>query len=138
MSKPYPSLSSEFQELLERWVRAIEGKDLEALKRVFRSSPDVMVFWSNGERNRGWDEVRHHIEADFLQDVELSMTIDEPRSTSMGDDAAILTYRYRITLTAEDDSMSFSRLASMGVHRDAEGWRVASLHVSTTPQTAES
>ena len=50
MSKPYPSLSSEFQELLERWVRAIEGKDLEALKRVFRSSPDVMVFWSNGER----------------------------------------------------------------------------------------
>ncbi len=124
---------AELRELLERWVQAIEAKDLDALARVFRAGDDLSVFWSNGERTLGWEEVRRHIEVDFRKEVNLTMAVHDVRTTSMGEDASILTFRYDITVTAGEDTVTCSRRASMTAHRDARGWRIASLHVSTAP-----
>ena len=91
------------------------------------------IIGSNGERTQGWEEVRRHIETDFRQDVDLAMKLHEVLETSLGPDAAVLTYRYDITVTAGTDTVTCSRHASMTVHRGAEGWQVAALHVSTLP-----
>ena len=126
-------LHPELQELMDRWVRAIEGKDLDVLSRVFRCGPELAVFWSNGERNQGWDQVRRHIEADFQKELDLHMKPHDVAATELSDGAAVMTYRYDITITVEDHKETCSRQATMGVCREAEGWRVASLHVSTVP-----
>ncbi len=125
--------SSELRELLERWVGAIEAKSLGRLADVFRQDDHLAVFWSNGERSQGWDRVRRHIEKDFRQEVELSMKLHEVTTTCLGEDSAVLTYRYEITVQEGQESVTCVRHASMTVHRDPEGWRVASLHVSTPP-----
>lgn len=130
---PPGALPGDVRDLLDRWQRGIEAKDVASLATVFRDGPDLLVVWSNGERNRGWKEVRRHIEADFRQDVELRMEIDDPLWLPLGGDAGVLSHRYRITLTDGGESLSFRRLATMHVHRDATGWRVAALHVSTVP-----
>ncbi len=122
---------SKLLELLDRWVQAIEAKDLDALLQVFRAGDDLSVFWSNGERTLGWEEVRRHIEVDFRKEVDLTMAVHDVHTTSMGEDASVLTFGYDITVTAGDDAVTCSRRASMTVHRDAQGWRIASLHVST-------
>ena len=101
--------------------------------RVFRAGDELSVFWSNGERTVGWEEVRRHIEADFRKEVDLAMAVHDVHTTSLGEDASVLTYGYDITVTAGEDAFTCSRRASMTVHRDAEGWRIASLHVSTVP-----
>jgi uncharacterized protein (TIGR02246 family) len=124
---------SKLRELLDRWVQAIEAKDLDALARVFRASDELSVFWSNGERTLGWEEVRRHIKVDFRKEVDLTMTIHDVHTTAMGEDASVLTFGYDITVTAGEDAVTCSRRASMTVHRDAQGWRIASLHVSTAP-----
>ena len=124
---------SKQRELLDRWVQAIEAKDLDALARVFRAGDELSVFWSNGERTLGWEEVRRHIEVDFRKEVDLAMAVHDVHTTSMGEDASVLTFGYDITVTAGDDAVTCSRRASMTVHRDAQGWRIASLHVSTAP-----
>ncbi len=126
-------LNSELQELLDRWVHAIESKDIVALAEVFRQNDDLSVCWSNGERSHGWDAVRRHIEKDFRQEVDLFMKLHDVETTSLGNDGAVLSYRYDITLRDGRESVTCSRHASMSVHRDPEGWRVASLHVSTPP-----
>ena len=124
---------SELRELLDRWVQAIEAKDLGALARVFRAGDELSVFWSNGERTLGWEEVRRHIEVDFREEVDLTMAVHDVHTTSMGENASVLTFGYDITVTAGEDAVTCSRRASMTVHRDAQGWRIASLHVSTAP-----
>ncbi len=124
---------SKLRELLDRWIEAIEAKDLDALARVFRAGDDLSVFWSNGERTLGWEEVRRHIEVDFRKEVDLTMAVHDVHTTSMGEDASVLTFGYDITVTAGEDDVTCSRRASMTVHRDAQGWRIASLHVSTRP-----
>jgi len=123
----------ELRDLLDRWAGAVKAKDLAALASIFCSGPEVMVFWSGGERSIGWDEVRRQIEVDFRKEVELDMEMLEPRFAPLGDGAGALTFRYRITLRMEDDSLTFTRLASMAVRRDPSGWRVAAMHVSTLP-----
>ena len=130
-------LDPEVRELLDRWVRAVESKDLEALSGVFRRGHDIAVFWSNGERNIGWEEVRRHIESDFRKDVDLRMEVEDLRWIPQGDAAGVLSHRYRITLSQGGESMTFRRLATMSLHRDPAGWRVAALHVSNfqTPET---
>jgi uncharacterized protein (TIGR02246 family) len=124
---------SSHHELLDRWVSAIEAKDLDALAEIFRNGDDLAVFWSNGERTVGWQEVRRHIEADFRKGVDLAMQIQDLHTTPVDHSTCTLTYRYDITVTAGEDAVTCSRLASMMLHRDAQGWRIASLHVSTAP-----
>ena len=124
-------MSPEMQELLDRWVKAIDSKDLDRLGSVFRREPDLVVFWSNGERSVGWDEARRHIDADLRQEISLLIDMQDARETCLGDDARVLTFRYEITLTVGEDSASFRRLASMAVDRTPAGWQIASLHVST-------
>ena len=124
-------LRSKLRQLLDRWVQAIEAKDLDALARVFRAGDELSVFWSNGERTVGWEEVRRHIEVDFRKEVDLTMAVHDVHTTSMGEDASVLTFSYDITVTAGEDAVTCSRRASMTVHHDAQGWRIASLHVST-------
>ena len=126
-------MSPEIQELLDQWIRAIETKDLDRLGSVFSRGPDLAVFWSNGERSIGWEEVRRHIEADLRKEIELQVDMQDLRETPLGEDVRALTFRYRITLTVDGDSLGFRRLATMAVHRTPVGWRVASLHVSTFP-----
>ena len=128
------SLKPEVQDLLDRWVHAVESKNLEELAGVFHRGPDLAVFWSNGERNLGWDEVRHHIESDFQKNVELAMNVQDPRWVPQGSDAGVLSYRYRITLRVSGDSLAFERLATMSLHRETAGWRVIALHVSNAPE----
>ena len=130
MPSPLPV---EVAAVLSSWVAAIEAKDLEALHAVFRDRDDLVVFWTNGERNFGWDQVRTHIEADLRPEVALAIQIDEPRYTALGADAGALTFRYQICLTVHGDSTTLHRLASMSLHREASGWRVATLHLSTAP-----
>ncbi len=124
---------TKLRKLLDRWVQAIEAKDLDALARVFRAGDELSVFWSNGERTLGWEEVRRHIEVDFRKEVDLTMAVHDVHTTSMGEDASVLTFGYDITVTAGEDAVTCSRRASMTLHRDAQGWRIASLHVSTAP-----
>ena len=126
-------LNPEFRELLDRFVHAIEAKDLDALADVFRKNDDLSVCWSNGDCTLGWDGVRRHIEKDFRQDVELLMRLGDVSATSLGEDGAVLTYSYDITVREGGEAVTCTRLASMTVHRDPEGWRVAALHVSTPP-----
>jgi len=128
-------LPTEIQELVDRWVAAVEAKDIDGLASVFHSGPDLVVFWSNGERTVGWDEVRSHIEADFRKKVDLEMTLEDIRMTSLVQDARTLTYRYAITVTVDGESQTFRRLASMVLRREPAGWRAAALHVSTVPLT---
>ena len=123
------------QELLERWVAAIESKDLGALAKIFRDGDDVAVFWSNGERTVGWPEVRRHIETDFRKEVDLSMQVEDLHTTLVDGDTCTLTYRYGITVAAAGDAVTCSRLASMTLHRGTDGWRIAALHVSTAPDS---
>lgn len=124
---------SELRDLLDRWVQAIEAKDLDALGRVFRNGDELSVFWSNGEHTVGWQEVRRHIQADLCKQVELALKVHDVHTISVGEDASVLTYRYEITVTAGEDAVTCARRASMTVHRDPEGWRIASLHVSNAP-----
>ena len=121
---------SEMQALLTRWEQAITAKDLDALAQVFRTGDELSVFWSNGERTVGWEEVRRHIEADFRQEVDLAMKVHDVHLTPLGADASVLTFCYDITVTADEETVTCPRRASMAVHRDAEGWRIASLHVT--------
>lgn len=127
------AIEPELRDLLDRWVQAIEAKDIQALSTVFRNGPELAVFWSNGERTIGWNEVRRHIEEDFRRDVELSMDLQDVGILPLGGDTRILTYRYTIRLSLAADSATFRRLATMTVHRDPDGWRVAALHVSNAP-----
>ena len=127
------ALPAELEAALRRWVEAIEAKDLAGLRAAFRDRDDLVVFWTNGERNIGWEQVRAHIEADLRPEVALRIETDDPRHTSLGADAATLTFRYRITLTVHGDSTTLDRLASMSLHRDAAGWRIAALHLSSPP-----
>ncbi len=112
---------SKKRELLDRWVEAIEAKDLDALARVFRAGDELSVFWSNGERTLGWEEVRRHIEVDFHKDVDLTMAVQDVHVTSMGEDASVLTFGYDITVKAGEDAVTCPRRASMTAHRDAHG-----------------
>jgi ketosteroid isomerase-like protein len=123
----------EISAVLRNWVEAIEGKDLDALRAVFRDHDELVVFWTNGERNVGWEEVRTHIEADLRPEVALQIEIEEPRYAPLGDEAGTLTFRYEIRLTVHGDSTTLHRLASMSLHREAQGWRIAALHLSTAP-----
>jgi len=130
MPSPLPV---EVAAVLGNWVAAIEAKDLEALHAVFRDRDDLVVFWTNGERNVGWEQVRRHIEADLRPEVALAIEIDGPRYAALGADAGTLTFRYQIRLTVHGDSTTLHRLASMSLHREASGWRIAALHLSTAP-----
>jgi uncharacterized protein (TIGR02246 family) len=127
------SLPVEIAAVLRRWVEAIEAKDLEALRAVFRDDDELVVFWTNGERNVGWEQVRTHIEADLRPEVALQIEIEEPRYAPLGPEAGTLTFRYQIRLTVHGDSTMLQRLASMSLHREAPGWRIAALHLSTAP-----
>ena len=131
-------LSNDIQKLLDQWVQAIESKSLADLASVFRQSDDLAVFWSNGERNLGWEEVQQHIEADFRDDVDLKMEVRDVRMTPLGADAGVLTYPYDITVNVGGDSTTFHRLASMTILREPVGWRVGSLHVSNLPSGSTS
>lgn len=128
--------TAEVRDLLDRWARAIEAKDMDALSSVFRCDDDLAVFWSNGERNVGWAEVRRHIESDLRQEVGLRMRIDDPVWVPMGAGAGVLSHRYRISLTTGGETLRFDRLATMCLHHEPGGWRIASLHVSAVPPTA--
>ena len=129
-------LSPEHGELLDVWVRAVEAKDMDGLANVFRQDEHLTVCWSNGERSQGWDQVRRHIEKDFRQEVGLSMRLHDVATIRLGEDGAVLTYGYEITVRAGEESVTCPRHASMTVYRDPEGWRVAALHVSTLPAPA--
>jgi len=131
MPSPLPV---EIAAVLRSWVEAIEAKDLEALRAVFRDHEELVVFWTNGERNVGWEQVRTHIEGDLRPEVALQIEIEEPRYAPLGADAGTLTFRYTIRLTVHGDSTTLQRLASMSLHREAPGWRIAALHLSTAPR----
>ena len=132
-----PPLDDKLQQLLDRWVRAIEDKDLDGLAAVFAQDLGLVVFWSNGERTLGWEEARRHIETDLRSEVELRLDTRDVRETVLGDDVRVLTFRYEITVAMDGDSVAFGRLASMAVQRDRDGWRVAALHVSKALPTAD-
>lgn len=126
-------IPAEIDAVLRRWIAAIEAKDLAALRAVFRADDDLVVFWTNGERNIGWEQARAHIEADLRPEVALQIEIDDPRHTALGADAGTLTFRYQIRLTVHGDSTTLHRLASMSLCRENSEWRVAALHLSAVP-----
>jgi hypothetical protein len=116
-----PVVVAEVQAIFERYERALVDNEVETLVELFRDAPETVRY--------GIDDVQHgHDELAHFRRTQAAATM--PRRlvatviTTFGDDFAVADTQF-----VPDGSEAIGRQSQTWV-RTAQGWRVASAHVS--------
>ena len=110
-----PAAEEAIGQLLAHYKAALEGRDLEALKRVW---PGLSEPSANAIRN------------DFQNATRITVDISEPRIVASGATGTV-TFRRRYELQTRDGQrLRTETLTSMAVRRTSGGWVIDSVRFS--------
>lgn len=120
------------QDLLNRWKRAFESRDLDGVRSVL-AEDDRFVWLEDGEpRYRSADEIVRAY-ASFPKELSFTHTLRDIRIVPISNDAA---WAHLATSTKIEHSgrvvSEFTGAVLMITRRDATGWKIHAAHSSTS------
>ncbi|MFN0133387.1 MAG: YybH family protein [Phycisphaerales bacterium] len=125
-------IDRDVQNLLDRWKRAFEARDLDGVRSVL-ADDDRFVWLEDGEpRYRSADEIVRAY-AGFPKELAFTHTLRDIRIVPISNDAA---WAHLATSTKIEHSgrvvSEFTGVVLMIARRDATGWRIHAAHSSTS------
>ncbi len=125
-------IDRDVQNLLDRWKRAFEARDLDGVRSVL-ADDDRFVWLEDGEpRYRSADEIVRAYEG-FPKELSFTHTLRDIRIVPISNDAA---WAHLATSTTIDHSgrivSEFNGVVLLVARRDATGWRIHAAHSSTS------
>lgn len=116
-----------FKAALEKYDRAVQTKDVEAVKSLL--APDVLLY-EHSVRNDGLQDVfENHLKPEILDSRDLQLDFTDVRITG-GAELTLVTRRYRIHGKLEGKVIDASGNETMVWKRIERNWKIAHIHYS--------
>ena len=121
------------RDLLDREVKAINAKDINALSEVWAQDAQITLFdVPPPGRFQGWNVIGRQWKAFFERFSEIHLATEAVRIEVAGD-AAWATYDWMLTGTMGDRPLADRGQATAIYRRGEKGWRLVHAHYSPAP-----
>lgn len=125
-------IDRDVQDLLDRWKRAFEARDLDGVRSVL-ADDDRFVWLEDGEPRYGSADDIVRAYAAFPKELSFTHTLRDIRIVPISNDAA---WAHLATSTKIEHSgrvvSEFTGVVLVIIRRDANGWKIQAAHSSTS------
>jgi ketosteroid isomerase-like protein len=126
---------ADVEQVFNKYLQSLDAADVALASKVWLQSPDVLVVTPLG-RFKGWDGVQE-IYAKTLEEYPERNVQASNVSIVVAGDTAWLVYDFMFTAKLADGKPLIAKgWESHGYLRTANGWRIALLHYSVSPQSS--
>jgi ketosteroid isomerase-like protein len=131
-----PGGADEVKNLVAKQVEAINGRDMQALARIWSQQDDILLFdVAPPGRFKGWPEIARSFNNLFEKAGELHMTVE---NLEVRDGGAFATATYDWALTGKVGEIPLEdRGQATEIYRhEKDGWKLMHAHYSAVPAGA--
>src|SRR5262245_59889986 len=129
--------ADEVKTLIARQVEAINGRDMQALSRIWSQQDDILLFdVAPPGRFHGWPEIARSFNMLFEKASDLHMTVENVQVQDSGT-LATATYDWAMTGKVGETALEDRGQATEIYRREKEGWKLMHAHYSAVPVPAE-
>src|SRR5437867_973466 len=127
----------EVKALVARQVEAINGRDMQALARIWSQRDDILLFdVAPPGRFKGWPEIARSFNNLFEKAGELHMTVENVEVREGGGTLATATYDWVLTGKVGEASLEDRGQATEIYRHEKDGWKLMHAHYSAVPAAA--
>jgi uncharacterized protein (TIGR02246 family) len=129
--------TDEVKALVARQVEAINGRDMQALARIWSQQDDILLFdVAPPGRFKGWPEIARSFNNLFEKAGELHMTVENVEVREGGGTLATATYDWVLSGKVGETPLEDRGQATEIYRREKDGWRLMHAHYSAVPSVA--
>jgi len=129
--------SEEVKTLVAKQVEAINGRDMQALARIWSQQDDILLFdVAPPGRFHGWPEIARSFNNLFEKASDLKMTVENVQVQD-GGALATATYDWAMTGKVGESALQDRGQATEVYRREKDGWKLMHAHYSTSPPASE-
>lgn len=122
----------------DSWVRYVNNHAADSVAALFHQVPELVVVWSTGEMNRGWDEARVAQTELFESSDRINLVPTSPQLQVLSPSFATISMRYAVDIMYKDGTRE-----PRGGHATQiwmkdpvdDVWKIHLQHFSLTPQS---
>jgi uncharacterized protein (TIGR02246 family) len=129
--------SDEVKALVGKQVEAINGRDMQALARIWSQQDDILLFdVAPPGRFQGWPEIARSFNNLFEKASDLKMTVENVQVQD-GGTLATATYDWVLTGKMGESALQDRGQATEIYRHEKDGWRLMHAHYSAVPPGPE-
>jgi ketosteroid isomerase-like protein len=126
--------ADEVKALVARQVEAINGRDMQALARIWSQQDDILMFdVAPPGRFKGWPEIARSFNTLFEKAGELHMTVENLEVREAGGTLATATYDWALTGKVGEAPLEDRGQATEIYRHEKDGWKLMHAHYSAVP-----
>lgn len=125
------SLGEHARELVRRWARLLEGRDVEHHADLFLRDPAPVVTFSDGHRAADWLDVRIRVKRDLERVAIGRVEVHDISTQPIADDVVVVSFQYDLHVRDMWGMGSVAtRAATFTLVETKDGLRIAAAHFS--------
>jgi len=129
--------ADEVKALVARQVEAINGRDMQALARIWSQQDDILLFdVAPPGRFKGWTEIARSFNNLFEKAGELHMTVENVQVQESGGTLATATYDWVLSGKVGETPLEDRGEATEIYRHEKDGWKLMHAHYSAVPPGA--
>ena len=129
--------TDEVKALVAKQVEAINGRDMQALARIWSQQDDILLFdVAPPGRFKGWPEIARSFNTLFEKAGELHMTVENLEVREAGGTLATATYDWVLSGKVGETPLEDRGQATEIYRHEKDGWRLMHAHYSAVPAAA--
>jgi len=126
--------TDEVKALVAKQVEAINGRDMQALARIWSQQDDILLFdVAPPGRFKGWPEIARSFNTLFEKAGELHMTVENLEVREAGGTLATATYDWVLSGKVGETPLEDRGQATEIYRHEKDGWRLMHAHYSAVP-----
>jgi ketosteroid isomerase-like protein len=126
--------ADEVKTLVAKQVEAINGRDMQALARIWSQQDDILLFdVAPPGRFKGWPEIARSFNTLFEKAGELHMTVENLEVREAGGTLATATYDWALSGKVGETPLEDRGQATEIYRHEKDGWKLMHAHYSAVP-----
>lgn len=123
------SLGEHARELVRRWARLLEGRDVEHHADLFLRDPAPVVTFSDGHRAADWLDVRIRVKRDLERVAIGRVEVHDISTQPIADDVVVVSFQYDLHVRDMwGTDATAHRIGTVTLARTKDGLRIAAAH----------